>query len=62
MNSSELFLSVAEVAALLRVHERTVYNRVSDGSIKSVRVGKTIRIPREQFVRQMVTKPQSMTL
>jgi excisionase family DNA binding protein len=56
VNPIETYLSVAEAAALLRVHERTLYNRIADGSIKSVRIGRTIRIPKEQFVTHLVAK------
>jgi excisionase family DNA binding protein len=61
MNPTNVYLSVSEAAALLRVHERTIYNRVADGSIKSIRIGKAIRIAKDQFITHMVTRHQSIT-
>jgi len=62
VNPTETYLSVAEAAVLLRVHERTLYNRIADGTIKSVRIGRTIRIPRDQFTTHMVAKmPEGIT-
>ena len=62
MNPTETFLTISEAAALLRVHERTLYNRIADGSIKSVRIGRTIRIPKDQFATRMVAKmPEGIT-
>ena len=37
--------TIEEVAALLRVNPRTVYRMVQDGTIRSVRAGRQIRIP-----------------
>ena len=39
------YLTVAEVAAVLRVSKSTAYQLVSTGEIRSIRVGRTIRIP-----------------
>jgi excisionase family DNA binding protein len=44
-------LTVPEAAALLRVATITVRRRIADGSIKAVRVGKGLRIPREALER-----------
>lgn len=44
--------TVAEVAALLRVDESTVYRAVASGQMGALRIGKgrgTIRIPAEAF-------------
>jgi excisionase family DNA binding protein len=38
------FMTVAEVAAILRVSKMTVYRLANDGVIKSTRVGRSFRI------------------
>ena len=45
-NLSEIkFLTVAEVAALMRVSRMTVYRLVHAGELASVRVGRSFRVP-----------------
>ena len=45
-NLSEIkFLTVAEVAALMRVSRMTVYRLVHAGDLASVRVGRSFRVP-----------------
>ena len=39
------FLTVAEVAALMRVSKMTVYRLVHSEELASVRVGKSFRVP-----------------
>jgi excisionase family DNA binding protein len=39
------FLTVAEVAALMRVSKMTVYRLVHSGEIPAVRVGRSFRVP-----------------
>jgi excisionase family DNA binding protein len=39
------FLTVAEVAALMRVSKMTVYRLVHAGDITAVRVGRSFRVP-----------------
>ncbi|MCU1693056.1 MAG: transcriptional regulator [Frankiales bacterium] len=39
------FLTVAEVAGLLRVSKMTVYRLVHSGELPSVRVGRSYRVP-----------------
>jgi excisionase family DNA binding protein len=39
------FLTVAEVAALMRVSKMTVYRLVNDGKLPAVRVGRSVRVP-----------------
>jgi excisionase family DNA binding protein len=39
------FLTVAEVAALMRVSKMTVYRLVHNGELPAVRVGKSFRVP-----------------
>jgi len=39
------FLTVAEVAALMRVSKMTVYRLVHSGELNAVRVGRSFRVP-----------------
>ena len=39
------FLTVAEVAALMRVSKMTVYRLVHAGELPAVRVGRSFRVP-----------------
>jgi excisionase family DNA binding protein len=39
------FLTVAEVAALMRVSKMTVYRMVHGGDLPAVRVGRSFRVP-----------------
>jgi excisionase family DNA binding protein len=39
------FLTVAEVAALMRVSKMTVYRLVQGGDLTAVRVGRSFRVP-----------------
>jgi excisionase family DNA binding protein len=39
------FLTVQEVAALMRVSKMTVYRLVHSGELASVRVGRSFRVP-----------------
>ena len=39
------FLTVAEVAALMRVSKMTVYRLVHSGELTAVRVGRSFRVP-----------------
>jgi excisionase family DNA binding protein len=43
------FLSVAEVAELLKLNKQTVYNWVDAGTLPSTRIGRRVRIRREDF-------------
>jgi excisionase family DNA binding protein len=47
------FLTVKELAALLRVSRRTAYMLVQSGEVPSVRVRGSIRIPRAALYRQL---------
>ncbi len=44
------FLTVAEVAAVMRVSKMTVYRLVHSGHLPAVRVGRSFRVP-EQAVQ-----------
>ncbi|MDQ1730463.1 MAG: hypothetical protein QOK10_622 [Pseudonocardiales bacterium] len=39
------FLTVAEVAAVMRVSKMTVYRMVHSGDLPAVRVGRSFRVP-----------------
>jgi excisionase family DNA binding protein len=41
------FLTVAEVAALMRVSKMTVYRLVHSGDLTAVRVGRSFRVPEQ---------------
>jgi excisionase family DNA binding protein len=41
------FLTVAEVAALMRVSKMTVYRLVHAGELNAVRVGRSFRVPEQ---------------
>jgi excisionase family DNA binding protein len=45
------FLTVAEVAAIMRVSKMTVYRLVHSGELEAIRVGRSFRVP-EQAVNQ----------
>jgi excisionase family DNA binding protein len=44
--STDPFLTVAEVATLLKLNQQTVRNWIDAGSLPAVRVGRRVRIPR----------------
>ncbi|WP_456610560.1 helix-turn-helix domain-containing protein [Blastococcus sp. SYSU DS0619] len=48
------FLTVAEVAAIMRVSKMTVYRLVHGGELTAVRVGRSFRVP-EPAVREYLT-------
>lgn len=47
------FLTVAEVAALMRVSKMTVYRMVHAGEIPAVRMGRSFRVP-EAAVEKLI--------
>ena len=47
------FLTVAEVAAMLRVSNMTVYRLINAGSLPAVRVGKSYRITEQDVDRYL---------
>ena len=49
------FLTVAEVAELLRVSKMTVYRMVHAGEIPAVRVGRSFRVP-QLAVEELLSK------
>jgi excisionase family DNA binding protein len=54
MNSAEpedTFLTVAEVAGILKLNQQTVRNWIDQGSLPALRVGRRVRIKRSDFER-----------
>src|SRR6478752_9765851 len=54
MNSvepEESFLTVAEVADMLKLNQQTVRNWIDQGSLPALRVGRRVRIRRSDFER-----------
>jgi excisionase family DNA binding protein len=49
------FLTVAEVAAVMRVSKMTVYRLVHSGELPAVRVGRSFRVP-EDAVNEYLRK------
>lgn len=41
------FLTVAEVASIMRVSKMTVYRMVHAGELEAIRVGRSFRVPQE---------------
>ena len=56
MNSSEndsAFLTVAEVADVLKLNQQTVRNWIDQGALPALRIGRRVRIRRADFDRLM---------
>jgi excisionase family DNA binding protein len=54
MNSADpedSFLTVAEVAEMLKLNQQTVRNWIDQGSLPALRVGRRVRIKRSDFER-----------
>ncbi len=50
-----LMLTVREVAQILRIGRNEAYAAVADGSLPSVRIGRSIRIPRNSLAALLGT-------
>ncbi|MGO2745611.1 helix-turn-helix domain-containing protein [Microbacterium sp.] len=50
------FLTVAEVAALMRVSKMTVYRMVHSGDLPAIRFGRSYRVP-ETAVTEALQRP-----
>lgn len=46
-----LLLTVHDLASLLRIGRNAAYQLVKDGTVRSIRVGRSIRIPREALLQ-----------
>lgn len=49
------FLTVAEVAEIMRVSRMTVYRLVHSGEMPAVRVGRSFRVPQDALDRYLAT-------
>ncbi len=49
--SLPLLLTVEEMASVLRIGRNTAYQLVKDGNIQSIRISRTIRIPRAALIQ-----------
>lgn len=50
-DTDETFLTVAEVAGMLKLNQQTVRNWIDQGSLPALRVGRRVRIRRSDFER-----------
>ena len=50
-DSEESYLTVADVAATLKLNQQTVRNWIDQGSLPALRVGRRVRIKRSDFDR-----------
>jgi len=51
------FLTVSDLSSVLRIGRNAAYQLVKDGSLPSIRIGRSIRIPRSALV-QFVERTQ----
>jgi len=49
--NEESFLTVAEVAGMLKLNQQTVRNWIDQGALPALRVGRRVRIKRSDFER-----------
>jgi excisionase family DNA binding protein len=64
MNPNEAedsFLTVAEVAGILKLNQQTVRNWIDQGSLPALRVGRRVRIRRSDFERVLADSYTSGT-
>jgi len=47
------FLTVAEVASIMRVSKMTVYRMVHSGELAAIRVGRSFRVPEQAVNRYL---------
>jgi excisionase family DNA binding protein len=62
-SDNEQFLTVAEVAGLLKINQQTVRNWIDRGELAAVRAGRRVRIRRSALdeVLTAVSAPKSLT-
>ncbi len=51
------FLTVAEVALIMRVSKMTVYRLVHSGELEAIRVGRSFRVPEQAVNQYRVGRP-----
>lgn len=61
LQSNDSFLTVAEVAALLKLNQQTIRNWIDAGTLPAVRVGRRVRIPRTAIQEMLVSGSQGGT-
>ena len=49
-------LTIEELSELLKIGKNTAYRLINTGQIKSVRIGRTHRIPKESVVEYIICK------
>ena len=54
-----LLLTVGEMASVLRIGRNPAYQLVKNGDIQSIRVGRSIRIPRNALIQFVESTQQS---
>ena len=59
--SAPRFMTVTEVADIMRVSKMTVYRLIHSGEMPAIRVGKSFRVP-EAAVAQMIQAGMAITL
>ncbi len=58
-NMLPLYLTVDELASTLRIGRNAAYNLVHEGKIYFLRIGRTIRIPRDALV-ELIEETESL--
>jgi excisionase family DNA binding protein len=59
---AEQFLTVPETAKLLRINRGRAYAMANDGTLPGViRLGRTIRVDRDQLIAGLMENPRSST-
>ena len=56
VSTASRFLTVAEVASLLRVSTMTVYRLIKGGELGAVRIGKSYRIREDDIDRYLASR------
>ena len=51
MESQHEFMKVQEVAEVLRIARSRAYELVAEGQIPAVRIGRSVRVPRDELDR-----------
>lgn len=54
-------LTVDECAKFLQVHPKTITNRINSGKIKAEFIGRIWRIPKLQFVEEIISQYEKIT-
>ena len=58
-NTLPMYLTVDELASTLRIGRNAAYNLVHEGKIHFLRIGRTIRIPRDALV-ELIEETESL--